>query len=143
MTIYLQTRQLLNFLFFPVLISALSCGTSTEKKTEPEKQIQHVALVPGSICTVDNGDSTFGVVKVLVIDDQIAHLKIYKNKYSLRPTEIGIKTLSMGSINDKDGFGVGHVPIDRKGFDNWKPVIVGFEKVTKEDLEGYEIWRNQ
>jgi hypothetical protein len=134
MIIFFRPRQLLTFLFFPALISILSCGSLTGKKAD---------LIPGSICTVDNGDSTFGVVKILVIDDQIAHLKVYKNQYRVRPSEIDLKTLSIGTLHDKDGFGIGHIPIARKGFDNWKPVIIGFEKVSKEDLEGYEIWKNQ
>jgi len=97
----------------------------------------------GSICTVENGDGKFGVIKVLVINDKEAHVKVYKNMYDKRPAQIDIKTLSIGSINDKDGFGMGHIPLQRKEFDSWKPVSVGHEKVTKEDLEGYEIWKSE
>ena len=98
----------------------------------------------GSICTVEDGERKFGVVKVLVINDQEAHVKIYKNKYDQRPTQIDLKTLSLGSINDTiGGFGIGHVPLDRDGFDHWKPISVGFEEVTKDDLFGYEMWKNQ
>lgn len=100
-------------------------------------------LRAGSICTIDNGDSTYGVVKVLVIDADEAHVKIYKNKYDQRPATVDQKTLSLGSIDDKDGFGVGHVPLTRKGFEDWKPVEVNWEEVTKEELEGYEMWKNQ
>jgi hypothetical protein len=100
-------------------------------------------LRSGSVCTVSNGDGTFGVVKVLVIDANEAHVKIYKNKYDQRPATVDVKTLSMGSINDTDGFGIGHVPLARKGFDDWKPVEVNYEEVSKEELEGYEMWKNQ
>src|SRR4051812_38139134 len=88
----------------------------------------------GSICIVENGDGKFGVVKVLVIEDEIIHVKIYKNTYNKRPSKIDIKTLSVGSMYDKDGFGVGHAPLAKKGFYDWKPVEVNFEPVTKEDL---------
>ena len=54
-----------------------------------------------------------------------------------------IETLRIGSIYDKDGFGIGHTPIDRKDFDNWKLIAIAFEEVTKEDLVGYEIWKEQ
>lgn len=100
-------------------------------------------IVAGSICTVDDGDGKFGIVKVLVIDDEIAHLRIYKNKYDHRPAKIDLTTLSLGSMNDKDGFGIGHTPLARKGFDDWNPVVVAFQKVTEEELEGYKIWRSQ
>ena len=120
------------FLFIFILIMTLSCGNQTDK------------IKAGSICTIEDGEGKFGVVKVLVINDQEAHIKLYKNKYDQRPAKIDIKTLSLGSIKDKEGgFGIGHIPIERKGFDNWKPISVGFEEVTKEDLVGYEMWKNQ
>jgi hypothetical protein len=120
-----------NSLLFFIALTAIGCSNQSDK------------IKAGSICTIEDGDRTFGVVKVLVINDEEAHVKIYKNKYEQRPAQIDIKTLSLGSINDKDGFGIGHVPLERKGFDNWKPIPVGFEEVTKEDLEGYEMWKNQ
>lgn len=119
-------------LFISITIMTFSCGNQAEK------------IKAGSICTIEDGEGKFGVVKVLVINDEEAHIKIYKNKYNQRPIRVDIKTLSLGSLNDKDGgFGIGHVPLERKGFNNWKPVSVGFEEVTKDDLVGYEMWKNQ
>lgn len=114
-----------------ISISLLSCLVTAEK------------IKAGSICTVENGDGKFGVVKVLVISDKEAHIAVFKNEYEKRPTKIDLKTLSIGTINDKDGFGIGHIPVERKEFDNWKPISVGYEKVSKEDLEGYEMWKDQ
>ena len=126
-------RKILNlFLFISSVLMTFSCGNQAEK------------IKAGSICTIEDGAGKFGVVKVLVINNEEAHIKIYKNKYDQRPTKVDMKTLSLGSINDKDGeFGIGHVPLERMGFDNWKPVSVGFEEVTKDDLVGYEMWKNQ
>jgi len=101
------------------------------------------ALKAGAICSVDDGDGKFGVVKILVIDNDIAHIRIYKNKYNQRPVSIDTKTLSLGSIFDEDGFGIGHTPLDRKGFDNWDPVVITYEEVSAEELEGYQIWKEQ
>ncbi len=118
------------FLFIFLSIAVLSCSSQSKIKA-------------GSICTVENGDGKFGIVKILVIEDEIVHVKIYKNKYDKRPSKIDIKTLGIGSMYDKDGYGVGHTPLDKKGFFDWKPIEVGFEPVTKDDLIGYEIWREQ
>jgi hypothetical protein len=137
------TKHLVDSLFFLLLLSGMGCENSTGNKETQKEKADQISFVPGSICTVENQDSIFGVVKILVIDDSIAHLKIYKNKYNFRPSNIDIKSLSLGTINDKDGFGIDHVPIARKDFDNWKPVVVGFERVSKEDVEGYEIWKNR
>jgi hypothetical protein len=116
---------------FILALSFFSCG----KKTNDIKA--------GSICTIEDGEGKYGVVKVLVINEEEAHVKIYKNKYDKRPAQVDLKTLSLGSITDPDGFGIGHVPLERKGFDNWKPEEVAFEEVSKDELEGYELWKNQ
>ncbi len=118
-------------LFILVIVIIYSCNNQEKK------------LKAGAICTVDDGDGKFGVVKILVIDNEIAHIRIYKNKYNQRPVSINLKTLSMGSIYDKDGFGIGHTPLDRKGFEDWKPFVITYEEVKVEELEGYEIWKQQ
>jgi hypothetical protein len=126
-----MNKILLFSLFIFVIVIIYSCYNQEKK------------LKAGAICTVEDGDGKFGVVKILVLDDEIAHIRIYKNEYNQRPISIDLKTLSLGSINDKDGFGVGHTPLDRKGFENWKPVVITYEEVNKEELEGYEIWKEQ
>lgn len=120
-------------LFLLIFISGIAPGCGNQKDS----------IKAGSICTVEDGEGKFGVIKILVIDDEIAHVKIYKNKYDQRPDTIDVKTLSLGSINDGEEVGIGHVPLARKEFEDWKPIPVGFEAVTKEDLEGYEIWKSQ
>jgi len=122
----------LSIYYLIVLILSMTLSCSNQPK-----------IRAGSICTVENGDGKFGIVKILVIDDEIIHVKIYKNQFDKRPSKIDIKTLSVGTLNDKDGFGVGHAPLEKKGFYNWKPIEVGFETVTKDDLIGYEIWKDQ
>jgi hypothetical protein len=126
-----MSKILNTLLFISIAIGLYSCGNKAE------------IIRAGSICTIDDGEGKFGIVKVLVINNEEAHIKIYKNKYDIRPTKVDLKTLGLGSINDKEGgFGIGHVPLEKIGFDNWKPMQVGFEEVTKEDLEGYEMWKN-
>jgi hypothetical protein len=126
-----MSKILNTLLFISIAIGLYGCGNKAE------------IIRAGSICTINDSEGKFGIVKVLVINNEEAHIKIYKNKYDLRPTKVDLKTLSLGSINDKEGgFGIGHAPLEKIGFDNWKPVQVGFEEVTKEDLEGYEMWKN-
>ena len=61
--------------------------------------------------------------------------KRYKNKYAERPFTIDINTLNIGSVYDEVGFGVGHLPIDRKVFDSWKPIVIAFE--NEDDKGGF------
>lgn len=110
---------------------SIKCGKTTDE------------ITAGSICTIEDGAGKFGIVKVLVINDNEAHIKIYKNKYDQRPEKVDLKTLGMGGIGDKDGFGIGHVPLKRSGFEAWKPKVVASEPVTEDDLSGYKMWQSQ
>ncbi len=96
----------------------------------------------GGIYTIETGDNSFGIVKILAFDDTLVHLKIYKNQWPDRPSSVDISSLSMGSITDKEGFGIGHVPLDRKTFLNWKPIFVIQQPITAEELDGYNQWKS-
>jgi hypothetical protein len=140
-------------LILSALLSNVSTSCSNQKQSEQQLQLltnpidsnmregvkSDNTIEPGSICTVEDGDGKFGIIKVLVIDAEIAHVKIYKNKYTTRPSKIDLKTLSMGSMYDKDGFGIGHTPLARKGFEEWKPIVIANESISEEELEGYNI----
>ena len=102
---------------------------------------QITTIKAGSICTVRDGDGGYGIIKILVMDKKMVHVKVYKNKYKKRPTRINVQSLSVGSMYDKDDFGFGHLPLKRKEFESWKPIQISFQKVLKEELEGYKIWR--
>ena len=97
--------------------------------------------VIGGIYTINNGDGSFGVVKVLVVDSKLVHVMVYKNKWETRPTSVDTSTLSLGSITDKDGFGIAHLPLSRETFDKWQPVLVSQQTVSGEELDGYNEWK--
>lgn len=64
----------------------------------------------------------FRVVKVLAADDQLVHVRLYKNLFPSRPSAIDESKLTLGKIDDPDGFGMGHLPLSRDGFRAWQPV---------------------
>ena len=97
-------------------------------------------LAPGDVCSIRTGESGFGVIKILVIDQHVIHIRKYKNRFSERPYELDPRTLSIGTINDEDGFGVGHLPVSASGFASWMPARICRQDVTEEDLEGYRCW---
>jgi hypothetical protein len=57
-------------LFISIPVMTFNCGNKNETK-----------IKPGSICSIEDGKGKFGIIKGLVINDQEAHIKIYKNKY--------------------------------------------------------------
>ncbi|CAF1056864.1 unnamed protein product [Adineta ricciae] len=98
-------------------------------------------LQDGDICTVENGDGKFSVVKILVMNDEKVHVRLYAHTYDQRPADITSDMLTVSSIAEKsDDFGVGHLPLSQEGFDSWKPIAVKHEEVTRDDLSGYFVW---
>jgi hypothetical protein len=63
----------------------------------------------------------FRIAKILVVDPNAVHIRLYKNVFLQRPEHIDLKTLNLGTINDVDGFGVGHLPLSRSEFSSWGP----------------------
>lgn len=100
------------------------------------------AAQPGSLCTVDDGEGSFRVAKVLAIDNEGVHLRLYKNKWTQRPAQVDVDSLSLGSIHDKDGFGMGHLPLTKQAFAAWKPVVFATREIKADELEGYKMWKD-
>lgn len=99
-------------------------------------------LTAGGVYSTDNGDGSFGVVKVLVEDPSTVHLRLYKNRFTARPDMVEPAALSLGSMDDEEGgFGIGHIPVARRDFLNWRPVLLFEQSVTDEELEGYQMWK--
>ena len=94
----------------------------------------------GDVCSVRSGDGKFGIVKILVYESTVVHIRIYKQKFDWRPPQVDTTMLSVGTIHDKDGYGIGHIPLSVGEFGLWEPVIIKNELVTEEELEGYKYW---
>ena len=97
-------------------------------------------LAPGDICSIKREGSGFGVIKILVVDQHIIHIRKYKDRFPERPYDIDPKKLSIGTVHDADGFGVGHLPMSATGFGSWMPARISRQDVTEEELEGYQCW---
>ena len=103
--------------------------------------MKHSELKVGGLYSVDDGKGNYRVAKLLALDDSAVHIRLYKNKYPSRPQTVDSSTLSLGAIHDKDGFGMGHLPLSRKAFADWQPVFIFQSSVTDEELEGYKMWK--
>jgi hypothetical protein len=58
-----------------------------------------------------------------------------------RPRSVDLSTLTLGSIDDPDGFGIGHMPVQEAEFRGWHPQLLAMTELTEEELEGYEMWK--
>ena len=94
----------------------------------------------GGLYAMPNPDGTWGVAKVLAVDKAVLHVRSYANKFAEQPTEAQITELTMGSPDDPQGAGIGHIPLSRDGFFADNPVLIKAVPVTEEELEGYNLY---
>jgi len=96
---------------------------------------------PGALYSTSDGDGKFGVVKILVLERDAVHVRVYKQKFPSRPASVDPRSLTLAGINDKDGFGIGHLPVSRATFASWEPVFLSQQSVSSEELDGYKMWK--
>jgi len=97
-------------------------------------------LVVGGLYSVLDEQGHYRTAKVVALDGDGVHLRLYKNRWERRPKAVASRSLALGTINDPDGFGVGHLVLTKKEFGSWKPVFLSREDPTPDELEGYKIW---
>ena len=86
-------------------------------------------------------EGRWGIAKVLKVEDGIVYIRQYKNKFDTLPVRVDPASLSLGTIHDQDGFGMGHLPIRFDTFVAWKAEFLQHTLVEIKELEGYEIWK--
>jgi hypothetical protein len=110
---------------------------SGRKRANAEKVTD---IVVGGLYAVRNGDGTYRIVKVLVVDEFAVHLRSYANRFKELPVEVSSSQLSLGGSGKPGEFGIGHFPLAREGFDHEERVLVGRESVADHELDGYRLW---
>jgi hypothetical protein len=66
-------------------------------------------LFEGAYYSIVDGDE-FSIAKVLKLEPEIVHVRIYKQHFQQRPRSIDPTALTLGSIDDEDGFGMDICP---------------------------------
>ncbi|HEY2171406.1 MAG TPA: hypothetical protein VGJ30_17400 [Candidatus Angelobacter sp.] len=97
-------------------------------------------LFEGAYYSIIDGE-TFSVAKVLKLGPEIVHVRIYKQHFSQRPKSIDPAALTLGTIHDKDGFGMGHLPLRLATFIDREPMFLTHAEVRPEELGGYNFWK--
>lgn len=106
----------------------------------PSSQDARSELFEGGYYSIIDGER-FGVAKVLKIDPEIVHVRIYKEHFPRRPRSIDPAQLTLGTVHDPDGFGMGHLPLRTETFEDREPLFITHTPVTAKELEGYEMWK--
>jgi hypothetical protein len=88
------------------------------------------------------GGSCFGIAKLLKLEPDKVHIRVYNQRFSSRPRSVDLDQLTLGTIDDTDCVGAGHVPLLRTTFMRWHPVFLTYFEVKPDELEGYNAWKN-
>jgi hypothetical protein len=103
-------------------------------------RIAPAELFEGAYYSIVDGD-VFSIAKVLKLEPAIVHVRIYKQHFPQRPRSIDPSALTLGTIHDKDGFGMGHLPLRLATFMDREPMFLTHAEVTPQELEGYNFWK--
>ncbi|HLL14223.1 MAG TPA: hypothetical protein VK388_04025 [Pyrinomonadaceae bacterium] len=128
----------------PVIVAAVltsGCAAHREEATGRQEAMSKSELVAGGLYSVEDGEGSFRVIKILVLDDEAAHIAVYANKFSAPPTTADLSSLSFNSIYDGDeDVGIMHLPLSREAVAQDRPVLIARAPVTEAELEGYRMW---
>ncbi len=104
-------------------------------------------LVAGGIYSVIQAKSKlgivteYGVVKLLVVEPTVVHVRSYKNRFRRRPATIDPTALDVGSLSEPGSHAIGHLPLARREFQTWEPVFLMRTEVIEDELDGYHMWQ--
>jgi hypothetical protein len=100
-------------------------------------------LIEGGLYSTRNENGSYSVLKVLRLDPQGVHVRMYSNQFAQHPSKLDESTLYMVGMDRKpnESLGMGHAPISRASFASWGARFIKFAPVRQEELEGYEMWK--
>ena len=99
-------------------------------------------LMEGGLYHTRNENGSFSVMKILKLDEQGVHVRLYSNQFSTPPTKLEASSLYMAGMDRKpnETLGMGHAPLSKKSFEGWKTTFFQQSTVKDEELEGYKMW---
>jgi hypothetical protein len=96
----------------------------------------------GGLYVAPHEDGAFVPLKILKVDDQGVHVRVYSNVYPAPPTHIDESSLYMAGVDKREDepLGMGHLPISNETFSGWGARFVQQSSVVATELDGYEMW---
>jgi hypothetical protein len=101
-----------------------------------------VELKEGGLYAIKDEDGSYSVSKILKLDDEVVHVRMYSNRFDALPTDLDPTSLYMAGLDKKpeERLGIGHAPMARAGFLSDQPVLIKVVPVTDDELEGYRYY---
>ncbi len=136
--------------FFLILMVLSSVALNGCPKSDQASKGKEVIAGEYYSFQLDSGD--YKVLKVLLTETKLIHICYYNNISSKKPTEDAIKSLYFGEKQFQDAFfsmeggrqaaGRKHMALTLKNWEYWKPEFLSKGKITPDELEAYEKWKN-
>ena len=100
------------------------------------------AYVVGGLYSTPHEDGKYAVIKILKIDPEGVHLRMYSNTFAERPHDVDESKLYMAGVDHKpdEALGMGHAPISKSSFATWGAELIKVVSVREDELEGYKMW---
>ncbi|NRF72470.1 hypothetical protein HLB44_36525 [Aquincola sp. S2] len=100
-------------------------------------------LIEGGLYSTRNENGTYSVLKILKLDPEGVHVRLYSNQFPEHPAKLDTSSLYMAGMNRKadESLGMGHAPISRKAFTTWGVKFIKVVPVEGQELEGYPMWQ--
>ncbi|MEM7760074.1 MAG: hypothetical protein AAF298_18400 [Cyanobacteria bacterium P01_A01_bin.40] len=119
--------------FFVFSLLLIGCNSQQNKllsinNITTEKSME---LKIGGIYASKNEEGKYLITKILAFDDFAVHVRFYKEEFTEVPETILTENLT--SL-------IGHAPMAREGFIKDQQTLIAVEKVSKQELEGYELY---
>jgi hypothetical protein len=101
-------------------------------------------LVEGGLYSTPDENGGYSVIKILKLDPQGVHVRMYSNQFPEHPATLDESKLYMAGMDRKpdEPLGMGHAPISRRSFATWNARFIKIVPVKSDELEGYEIWND-
>jgi len=98
--------------------------------------------VEGGLYATPQKNGTYHILKILKLEDQDVHIRVYSNVFETLPKHVEESSLYMVGIDRKEdeALGMGHAPISRQSFFTWGAIFVQQSSVSPDELEGHQIW---
>jgi hypothetical protein len=121
-----DARRCMLLLCLPLLLSA--CGDPSQ------------GWEAGGLYSVWEGETDFGVVKILAVDPEAVSVAWYGPTFASRPTSASSSELAAG-VEEDANLGFDHLPLPWRDFELMYPIRIGSEEVSEAELENYRLWR--
>ena len=99
-------------------------------------------LFEGAYYSIIDGEM-FSVAKVLKLEPDKVHVRIYQQHFAERPRSIDPSALTLGAGFDRDNLGIGHLPLRLETFMRHEPLFLTYAEVQPNELDGYNLWKKK